>query len=298
MQARRYLLVLLILLVVGIFTSVFTVSAQSDVCGTIIRQAENEAGTNCANQATNTTCAGHEGVSRTTSSGVVSTTYTTGGDTANLATTHVVSSQPLNAATGEYGINVLNAAAGAPVVSNGKGVIFVLFGGTTLTNVGGAGQAIWQNVALSVQGNSAPCAGVPSFLLIQNPPGATTSVTVNGASMLLSSSVAIRLVGDAGTPAGTLIDICVLDGSVTLGQGANQVTAGPGQCVRARLNPSGRIVPSSFEPPFTISPEELAAILAVTSGFPANLLHYPPGQVVVNCPSGIGQPNCTVQTGP
>jgi uncharacterized protein (UPF0333 family) len=283
MHARRYLLVLLILLLVSIFTTAFTASAQSsDVCGAVLTQAKNEAGTNCADQADGTTCAGHGAVSRTTSSGVISTTYSSGGDRANLATTHSVTSGPLNTATGEYGINILK-----PLSSTGVGLTYVVFGGAELTNVGGAGQAIWQSVGLSVDGNPAPCASIVSALVIQSPKGTTSTLTVNGGTMTISSTGYVRLLP------GGLIEIGVLDGSFTIGG----ITITAGQKVTAQLNADGSIVPGSYSGPDVIPPADLAAILLLLNGLPANLLEYVPGNVVVNCPSGVGAPNCTVTTG-
>lgn len=279
MQARRYLLVLLILMFVGIFTTAFTASAQSDVCGAVVTQALNEAGTNCADQADGTTCVGHASVSRTTSSGVVSTTYVNGGDRASLATTHSVSSGALDVATGNYGVNILK-----PVSSAGVPLTYVLFGGATLTNVGGAGQAIWQNVGLSIQGNPAPCAGVESFFMVQTPKGTTSTITVNGGALTVGSTIYVRLLP------GGMIEIGVLDGSITI----NGVTINAGEKVTADLNDNGTIDLTSLSAPAVIPPGDLSSIASVVSGLPSNLLEYTPETVVVTCPSGVGAPNCTV----
>jgi hypothetical protein len=239
----------------------------------------NEAGTNCANQADGTTCVGHESVSRTTSSGVVSTTYVNGGDRANLATTHIVSSGEVDTETGDYGFNVLK-----PLSSTGTGLTYLVFGGSSLTNIGGAGQSIWQSIALSTTGNSAPCAGIPSFLLVQTPKGTTNAITLNGAPIIIGSTIYAHYLSTGE------LEICVLDGSITIGG----VTINAGECVKGTLNANGTIDPGSFSAPYVNPPGSLAGVQALVEGVPANLLEYAPETVVVTCPSGVGAPSCTV----
>lgn len=293
MRTRKLGLVLLLFLVALLFTT--AVSAQSTAtCASVIQAAQTRSGTNCANLPLNTTCVGSGPASSVSSSGVVPLLYTDDGDRRSLATTHTLISGPLNVTIGNYGINVLNVQGGLPANTR-KGAIYVLFGGVTLTNVGGVGQRIWQSVRLSSQDNPAPCAGVAPLLLIQNPQDVvSTTLTVNSLELQLHSTIAVQLIADSDHPPRKIIQICVLEGSVSFGVGAHAVTMERGYCVTARLNPTGKIIPGSLSDPFMISPEALAIILTLTDGLPANLLNHPIGHIGVTCPSGIGDPICTI----
>ena len=276
MHARRYLLVLLIVLVLGIFTTAFTASAQlTDVCTTSVQQAINQAGTACANQLLNTTCLGGIG-SRTTSSGVVSALYTDVGDRGNLATTHVVTSAPFNPATGQVGFNVLRVQAGLPASTGG--LVYFLFGGSTLTNVGGPGQAIWQNVRLTTTATD-PCAGLENMLVIQSPEGVPATVTVNGVPITLHSTIVIRANADGS------ITIFVITGSVNVG--GQEVAAGFKVTVRV-INRVVVIITIEC-----LSGADLVTLRIILI-LPPNLLHHLITLPGVSNPSGIGTPQCVV----
>lgn len=267
MQARRFLLVVLIVSVMAMMSMALGVSAQTS-------SALQDVGTNCANVALNTTCIGLGGVSRVTSSGVVSTTFTAPGDRASINTTHRTQS------TGN-GVNVMKAQAGLP--ASAGGILYVSVGNVTATNVGGAGQAVWQNFDVAVG------AGAMDFFVIQSPKNTSASISVNGAAISLGSTVCIRQVAESQ------IMFIVVDGELTIGPPGLAVTAPAGYAVTASLNPTGRIIPS------TISGPVLATDLGACANaplLPSNVLHYPIGQIVVVCPSGVGGAGCTVVTNP
>jgi len=262
--------------VAALFSVAMSVSAQSSLAA----QALHDVGTNCANLALNTTCIGHASVQRTTSSGLISTTYVNSGDRASITTTHRISTSPPNAATGDFGVNVMKVQAGLP--ASADGLIYVVFGGGTITNVGGAGQAVWQNIDVSQTGDA------DQFFLIQAPKNTSgTNVTVNGATMHVGSTVCIRKV------TADQIMIIVFDGSVTIGPPGLAVTIPAGFKATASVNPSGRIIPSTISPASVAAAGDLGGC-ANAPGLPGNILHYPIGRIVVNCPSGVGTATCTV----
>jgi hypothetical protein len=201
MRIERILGIFFILSVAVVFSAGLTVSAQDN--SALISQAIHDVGLNCANLALNTTCIAHGSVQRTTSSGAVSTTYSQVGDRASITTTHQIQTGPLDATTGAFGINVMRVQAG--LSSTSDGVVFVAFGGTTLTNVGGAGQAVWQNIAVSI----APNSPVP-FLLIQAPKNTPVTITVNGTPIEIHSTVLVWFTDGQ-------IHITVVSGSVVVG---------------------------------------------------------------------------------
>jgi hypothetical protein len=272
MQARRFLLVVLILSAVAMFSVALSVSAQDS--SSLVTQALHDIGTNCANLALNTTCLGHASVTRTNSSGVVSTTYTQPGDRASITTTHRIQTSPLNAATGDFGVNVMKVQGGLPASSGG--LIYIAFGGTTITNVGGAGQAVWQNISVSMS----PVAGAPNFFLIQGPKGVAATVTVNGQKIEIHSTIAITFGADGS------MTVYVVSGSAVI----NGVVVPAGSKVTVAAD-------GTVGAPATFSADDIAALQIITL-LPGNVLNYVIGGLpVVVCPSGVGGAGCTVTGG-
>jgi len=251
------------------FSSVLSVSAQ-DITTTAIH----DIGTNCANLALNTTCLAHGSVQRTTSSGLVSTTYAQPGDRASITTTHQIATAPVGA-DGDFGVNVMKVQAGLPAASGG--LIYIAFAGTTVTNVGGAGQAVWQNISVKLDANAAAAAGAPTYFLVQAPKGVAATITVNGQTITLHSTVLIGF-GPTG------ITVFVVEGSITV----------KGQTVAAgeKITFDGLVG--------TVSPITAAdfAKLQFVLLLPGNVLQYILNQLpVIICPSGVGGASCTTTSG-
>lgn len=275
MQARRFLLVLIVLSV-AVFSVAPGVGAQATDGPSLVAQALRDAGTNCANLALNTTCLAHASVVRTTSSGIVSTTYTQPGDRASINTTHRIQTGALNPTTGDFGVNVMKAQAG--LAASTGGVVYVAFGGSTVTNVGGAGQAVWQNISLSMAPGTA--AGAPNLFLAQGPKNSVAKVTINNVPIEIHSTIAAELKADGS------VCFYVVTGSAIFFPGtAQQVIANAGYktCGTA----------AGFSAPALFTPSDVSTLQVLTL-IPGNVLNYPFGLPVVVCPSGVGQANCTV----
>src|SRR4051812_2114296 len=103
MSTRRSLIFVLLSLSI-VLAIAPSVSAQDNTA--VITQAIVNMGTNCANLTLNTTCLANPTVQRTTSSGVIATTYTAPGSLASTSTTHQIQTSPLDA-TGNFGVNVM-----------------------------------------------------------------------------------------------------------------------------------------------------------------------------------------------
>ena len=278
MEFRRLLPVLLILSVAILFSVSFVVGAQATTGPALAAQALRDAGTNCANLALNTTCIGFPSVQRTTSSGVVSTTYTQAGDRASINTTHRIQTAALDPATGAYGINVLKAQAGLPASSGG--VVYFAFGGTTLTNIGGAGQAVWQNIAVTLAPGAA--AGASNLFLVQGPKTTPVTVTINNVTIELHSTFAAEFQPDGS------VCFLVLSGSAIFFPGtAQQVIANAG------YKSCGTV--AGVSAPVLFTPADVAALTPLAS-IPPNVLNYVFSIPVIVCPSGVGQANCTVSS--
>jgi archaellum component FlaF (FlaF/FlaG flagellin family) len=257
--------------VAAVFSMALGVSAQSSGQA-LVTQALHDIGTNCANLALNTTCLAHASVQRTTSSGLVSTTYTQPGDRASITTTHKIATGALNVATGDFGVNVMKVQAG---LGGGQGVVIIAFGGTTITNVGGAGQAVWQNISVSMS----PVGGAPNFLLIQGPAGVAVTETVNGTPIEIHSTVAVTF-GPNGEQTIYVVSGAIIINGVTITAGSKVTIAADG----------------SVSVPALWSDADIAG-LQIISLLPGNVLNYVPPIPVVVCPSGVGGAGCTTVGG-
>jgi len=278
MDFRRLLPALLILSVAVLFSVSFVVGAQATTGPALAAQALRDAGTNCANLALNTTCIGYASVQRTTSSGVVSTTYSRAGDRASINTTHRLQTSALDPAAGVYGINVMKAQAGLP--AGAGGVVYFAFGGTTLTNIGGAGQAVWQNIAVTMAPGTA--AGAANLFLVQGPKNTPVTVTIDNVTIELHSTVAAQFQPDGS------VCFLVLSGSAIFFPGtAQQVIANAGYktCGTA----------AGVSAPVLFTPADVAGLGPLTQ-IPANVLNYAFSVPVIVCPSGVGQASCTVSS--
>jgi hypothetical protein len=266
MPTRRFLLIVLLSLSV-IFTLAPGVSAQDNTA--LITQALQNIGVNCANLTLNTTCLANPTVQRTTSSGVISTSYSAPGSIASTNTTHRIQTSPLNAATGEFGINVMRVSG-----NSADGVVYAAFDGTTITNVSSVGQALWQSINLSINPGSA----LPYFF-IQGPQDETVSVTVNGKTLVISSTVLVWF--SEGQ-----MRITVISGSIVV----DGVTVPVCSTISA---PIVNGVVGQFGAP-------VPGLIPTGVGFlrllPSNVLNYPVGVPVVTTPSGVGGalPECSI----
>lgn len=270
MRSHRFLLFILVLSVATIFSGAFSVSAQDN--SALITEAVRDIGVNCANLALNTTCLGHVSVQRTTSSGLVSTTYTQPGDRASINTTHQVQTGAINPTSAEFGINVMRVQAG--LSSGSQGVVYTAFDGTTLTNVGGAGQAVWQNISLSIAANSA----LP-FLFVQGPKNEVVTITVNGKAIEIHSTVLIWFTQGE-------FHVTVVSGSIV----SDGFTVNVCETITAPIVDG---VVGTFGPPVAgLFPSGIAYIGLL----PSNVINYPVGAPTLTTPSGVGGalPTCSI----
>jgi hypothetical protein len=271
MPTRRVLLAVLLTLSV-VLTLASSVSAQDN--SAVITQAIANLGTNCAGLTLNTTCLGNPTVQRTTSSGVVSTTYSAPGSIASTSTTHQIQTSQLNAATGDFGINVMRIQGGQAVGS--EGIVYVAFGGTTISNVRNSGQALWQSISLSIDPGAE--SAVP-FFFIQGPENGTASVTVNGKTILISSTVLVWF--SEGQ-----MRITVISGSIVV-DGINVPT-----CSTISAPIVDGVVGTFGAPVAGLIPTGVSFLGIL----PSNVLNYPVGVPVVTTPSGVGGalPQCSI----
>lgn len=260
MQSRKYRVLVMLAAVLALFA--FTLNASAQDNSALIRQAIAAIGTNCANLSADVTCLAHPGVARTVSAGIVSPTYTAAGDRASIFSTHQIQTSVLDATTGDFGVNVMNVGSGA------NSLVYVAFDGATLTNRG-TGASIWKDFDLSIAAGSA----MP-FLMVQSPEGVKTTLTINGATVTIGSTVLIWFSLDAN---GKLqIEVTVVFGSLFTPNAINVVT-----CETSAAPFSNNLVGPFGSPVGGIFP----AGVSYLDIFPGNVLHY---LIAISTPSGVG----------
>ncbi len=165
------------------------------------------------------------------------------GDTADLLTVSQVSTTPLNETDQTWGITIIKAQINLPEPSLEQSVTLVLYGGAAF---GGLSPTLTA-ARLQTSSELPPCPEVPpAALLIQAPPGASVTLTLNGASLTLGSTLYIT------APANDMLTIATLEGTVVVSAIGTTRIVRPGAQVRLPLGgDSGQEVigaPSEPEP--------------------------------------------------
>lgn len=198
MKYRRFVLAVLLLGVVVILSSAFTVSAQqATTCPALVSSALNQLGTNCANLERNTSCYGFERVQHTAfAESTPADFYTTPGDRSSLTITQTIQTGPFNLAAEQYGLNVMNVEANLPLALPGKGVIYIQTGGVEVEN------GVEPDEAVDLSGTALNVATTVQTDLLTWPP---PSVEGHASTVMSSLPSGAQLIVDAVNPGGDYV---------------------------------------------------------------------------------------------
>lgn len=166
-----------------------TVEVKS-TCDQLVTEALSRANTICASTGRNQACYGNSLVQAQLQPDAT-TTFNTIGDIANLFSIRSLTTAPLNVDSQTWGVVILKAQANLPDTLPGQNVTFLLYGDATLDNVTPQMKA----VVLKTGVGSTTCASAPdSALLLQSPEGSQATLTINGASVTLGSTLYVTSV--------------------------------------------------------------------------------------------------------
>ena len=107
------------------------------------------------------------------------------GDLIELATLRRLSTAPFDQTTGAWGVAVIKAQANLPDALPGENVTFLIFGDTTVDNPTSDMRAVRVNTRIT----NTTCEEAPAGVLIQSPTGRQITMNINGADIVLASTL-------------------------------------------------------------------------------------------------------------
>jgi LysM repeat protein len=173
-----------------------TPTARNLSCEQIIDDALTQVGAACATLGRNQACYGNP-LLNVELQPAQTATFDLRGDIADLNVLQRITASPLDDMSDTWGVVLLQAQANLP----GQNATFVLFGDTALDDVSPAMNA----VTLSTGVGRSTCADAPpDALLLQSPDGVEVTVTINGATITLGSTLYITAVANGEMRVATL----------------------------------------------------------------------------------------------
>ncbi len=209
MRLRRCLFVFLVLSVLVSFSVTLVAEAQTPTtCQTVVSQALNQLGTNCAGVEHNTSCYGFANVQHTAfAMPEPADFYTQPGDRSDLTITQAIQPGPLNVSADQWGLNVLSVQANLPNALPGKGVVYLQLGGMEVENGVQPEKAVKLPAGISVSSTAT------TDLLTWPAP----SITGHASETIVSVPSGSALSADAVSPSGDFVRV-VFQNSSRLGQ--------------------------------------------------------------------------------
>lgn len=174
-----------------------SVQAQAEECPAIVNEALRPLSDLCNPLDRNSACYGADNVESTTFvEPRPADFFVTPGDRAALAQLREIHPQPLDAATGTFGVAVMNLQANIPNTLPGQGVIFLLIGDARLTNEipqGSAEQSPFQSFYFLPGGGNSGCYEADPMLTIQTPGNITVTIMLNGVETDMSPGTLLTI---------------------------------------------------------------------------------------------------------
>lgn len=188
MRLFRMVLLMLIIGLVALPAASLPV-AQTDPaqCTTLVERAVQTVGTACDGLARNQACYGNQLIDVEFQPDQ-SLVFANAGDVVDLGAIQRISTTPFQNDTNQWGIALLKAQANLPDNLPGQNVTFLLFGDATLENPTPDMQLVKVETNIT---QGLECEQAPSGLLIQSPNGTQVEMALNGAEVILGSTVYI-----------------------------------------------------------------------------------------------------------
>jgi len=161
------------------------------ICQSVLARAVKLTEQGCSATGRNEACYGYTVVHSQLQPGVDETThrFAIGGDILPVRMLASLRTEPLNAATGTWGMAVLKMQANLPDTNPGQNVTFILFGDSTLQPDISRANAFY----LSTKLGGLTCKQIPQdSLLVRAPSNTRVSFTINGVDITASSIVVLR----------------------------------------------------------------------------------------------------------
>lgn len=186
-------LIVLLLLV----CTVAIVQAQSEECPAIVEQALQPVSEICNPLDRNSACYGADNVESTTFvEPRPADFFLAPGDRSALAQLREIHPQPIDTASGKFGVALLNLQANIPNTLPGQAVLFLLMGDARLTNEvpqDSADQSPFQSFYFLPKGGNSGCYEADPMLTIQTPGNITVTMMFNGVETEMSPGTLLTI---------------------------------------------------------------------------------------------------------
>ena len=202
----------LIFLLFGVFVAPGLALLQATDCPQIVETALNAADEFCAETGRNEACYGHIALTADLRGDIGDFAFDQPGDMVNVASLDSLRLDPMNVATGEWGVGLMKLQANLPDTLPGQNVTFLMFGDVEIHNAvpsdGSPNTELhaMQAFRLRTGIGDAPCEGAPqSGLVVQTPQGAGSVVfNINGVDVEMGSTVFFQADVEEGMTVSTL----------------------------------------------------------------------------------------------
>lgn len=175
--------------------------------------------------------------------------FANAGDRALLLTLNHISTAPLDEVEQTWGVALVRAQTSLPDSLPGQNVTFLFYGGAALNNV----TPQMEGVILRTGFGNVTCTDAPdSAILMQSPGGTQASMNINGASLILGSTIYVTALADND------LIIATIDGSAQISAFGITRTIVPGSQVRLPLGSTDGLL--VIGPPSELEPFDLEAI--------------------------------------
>lgn len=159
----RHLVVLIVMLILSLSVSLTSAQSPSNTCATVVQEAFNNLGTNCANMPENSVCFGSSEIQVLTFDENLALAFENPADRASLSQIASLQSSDLNVTENEWGIAVLRTRANLPITLDGQGVVMIMFDDLELVNEVPEELAYYPEVSVDVTVQSDTAADMLSF---------------------------------------------------------------------------------------------------------------------------------------
>lgn len=175
-------------------------SSQMLSCAQLVSKTVQLVRTACGSTGRNTACYGNGLIEAIFQEGTAPR-FSASGDVADLLSVRRITTSPLDEAAQTWGITVLKARVNIPDTIPGQGVLFLLYGDTTLDNTSTTMSAV--RLRTGIEPPACP-EEPPSAMIIQSPSGTSVTLNLNGATLTLGSTLHITAVQNSSMTIATI----------------------------------------------------------------------------------------------
>jgi hypothetical protein len=226
---------------------------QGEACRAILTRAMQTLGNNCDKLTRNSACYGNDNVKAELTSNAVK--FSSLGDKAPIQTIKSITTLPLDAEHGTWGLSLLKLQANLPDTMPGQNVTFLVYGDTSVQNVSGNMQSFYFSTGLgSLNCKEAP----PDGILVRSPNHTEVSFTANGVQITIASTIFL-----SASPKKTM-DVQLVEGHARVTAPAGSQTLNPGERVSVPMGGGSGLEPVGA-PSAPVADPANAAIMGMVS---------------------------------